>query len=229
MDVKHHRDLTAPEPKEKSPVPDDRSDMRGGEGSLGSSRDEGDRREETDHHDSAVLGYLHDDRALLREGGSTPFPRYPRHSQEPAPRLLGLVVTAVKLEHPVSAAQDRKAEEQHVLYRERRSPSPPAGASHAAAQQAGGGRKGLSSSHSDGVLLGGNALIQGTKAKLNATTGRTSVRGTGDDVGDDASAGVDTINSALSPINSAATAGQAGKATGKAVATWSIGPAWRQE
>lgn len=208
VDVKQHRDLTAPQPEEKSHIPDDHSEVSAGEASMASS-DPGEGQEEGDYHDTSVRGFQHDDRALLRDGGSAPFPRSPRHSQERT-RRLDLAVTAVKLEHPVSVSQDRKAEGQYTLYRERtplrssrRSPSPPAGAGRAAPtlhHQQGGGRKGMSYSHSDGMLLGGNALIQGTKVKLSATTGRTQVRGTGDDVKDDHSAGGDTFNSALSPI-----------------------------
>jgi hypothetical protein len=162
-----------------------------------------------DYHDSAVLGFRHDDRAVFRTAGGSP-QRSPRASAEYL-RTSDLAVTAVKLDHPVSAAVDKKAEGQYVLYRERtplrtdrRSGSPPhnRGAGHPPTEAAHNtvGKKGMAYSHSDGMLLGANAMIHGTKVKMSANTGRAPVRGTGDDAKDDASAGGDTVTSTLSPI-----------------------------
>jgi hypothetical protein len=185
-------------------IPDDHSSVSS-EGSISSSVNRNrrqilmlDRTDGVDYQDTSVLGFNRDDRDILVHYSSQVHLGQAAHQIE-------LAVNAVKLNHPVSAAVDKKAEGQYSLYRERtpmrsnrRSPSPPNRGQKDAAPNA--GKKGMVYSHSDGLLMGANAMITGSKVKFSATTSRVPHQSAVDDTRDDGSTGGDTINSTLSPI-----------------------------
>ena len=129
------------------------------------------------------------------------------HSKHISHSKLKMSVAAVKLAHPVSDVVDPKAQGQYNLYRPRtplRSASPPfardarsdKGGNKTGKHQQEVGKKGLVHSHSDGLLLGANAMITGTKLNLSATT--TQLPRHGDS--DEQSTGGESVHSTLSPI-----------------------------
>lgn len=186
-------------------VPDDQSSVSS-EGSITSSVNHHGRQilmldhtEGADYQDTSVRGFNRDDRDILAHYSSQVHMGQSAHQLE-------LAVNAVKLDHPVSASVDKKAEGQYSLYRERtpmrsnrRSPSPPNRGQKDPVPNA--GKKGMVYSHSDGLLMGANAMITGSKVKFSATASRVpAYQSAVDDTKDDGSTGGDTINSTLLPI-----------------------------
>ncbi len=129
------------------------------------------------------------------------------HSRHISHSKLNMSVAAVKLAHPVSEIADPKAQGQYNLYRPRtplRSASPPLTrdarsdklSTKAGKHQQEVNKKSMVYSHSDGLLLGANAMITGTKLTLSATT--TQLPRHGDS--DEQSTGGESVHSTLSPI-----------------------------
>lgn len=124
------------------------------------------------------------------------------HSKHVSHSKLRMSIDAVKLAHPVSEVADPKAQGHYNLYRPRtplRSASPPQNRDgHRGGPHREPSKKGMVYSHSDGLLLGANAMVTGTKLSLSATTTHLPRHSALDS--DEQSTGGESVHSTLSPI-----------------------------